>query len=111
MANDPPINRRMVFGYKQARAAGLGGVRPSRSPRQVNRCIKESKEARLSVSFLRDEIGNDLEWEPFIRHRVREGCGTHEIACELYLMQTYMFEKESGLSLAGRLQRFDRWSN
>jgi hypothetical protein len=46
MTNDKPTSQRMGFGYGQARAAGLGGVRASRSPRQVNKIIQENKSAR-----------------------------------------------------------------
>ena len=60
MTNDKPTSLRMGFGYGQARAAGLGGVRASRSPRQVNQILKENKSARDATESLR-EYAKDVD--------------------------------------------------
>jgi hypothetical protein len=79
MANDPPTNLRMGFGYHQARVAGLGGIRESRSPRQVNRYINERKTVREATAWLRDEVKKDAEWSPFVQHWISEGCNAQEV--------------------------------
>jgi len=58
----------MGFGYRQAREAGLGGIRGSRSPQQVNRLIEETKIARK----LREIVTDDPEWAPFVQHWIME---------------------------------------
>jgi len=63
----------MGFGYKQARAAGLRGIRADRSPGQVNRTVAKSKEERECVYYLRAAVEADPEWGPFIAHWVNEG--------------------------------------
>ena len=88
MANDPPTNLRMGFGYHQARAAGLGGIREARSPRQVNHFIAESKATREATAELR-EAAKDPEWVAFITHRIAEGRSARDIAEELYWMKRY----------------------
>jgi hypothetical protein len=70
MANDPPSNLRMGFGYHQARAAGLGGLRQDKSPRQVNREISDRRITTGDVvSFLgvRGQVGS-LELEAAMDH-------------------------------------------
>lgn len=69
MANDPPTNLRMGFGYQQARQSGLGGVRADRSPRAVNKITRVNK----LVKGLLDEIEKDPGWEPFVVHWLSNG--------------------------------------
>ena len=73
MRNDPPTSLRRGYGYHQARAAGLGGLRADRSPRQVNLLIKGRKAQREAEKQLREEIAKDAEWAPFVEHWIREG--------------------------------------
>jgi hypothetical protein len=80
MANDPPTTLRMGFGYNQARAAGLGGLRADRSPRQVNRLIHDRKPVREATRYLRESIERDPEWTPFVEHWIREGLTALDIA-------------------------------
>ena len=110
MANDPPTNLRMGFGYHQARAAGLGGLRASRSPRQVNLYIEESKADREAIRQLR-EAQKDGEWIPFILHRIDEERTAQEIANELYWIKRYARAKAQGYSLAYRLRHHWPYSN
>jgi hypothetical protein len=72
MKNDKPTSLRRGFGYEQARAAGLGGVLASRSPRQVNKILKEKKSTRSATELLR-ESAQDPDWVPLIKYRVAEG--------------------------------------
>jgi hypothetical protein len=64
MANDDPTSLRMGFGHHQARRAGLGGVRPDRSPRAVNKITRDNK----LVKRLLDELESDPDWKPFVVH-------------------------------------------
>jgi hypothetical protein len=99
MANDDPTSLRMGFGFHQARAAGLGGVRASRSPRQVNRHIKDNKAAREAIRHLQ-EAQKDEEWHPFIRHRIDEGRTAQEISDELRWIDRYARMRARGYSVA-----------
>lgn len=58
----------MGLGYHQARAAGLGAIRESRSPRQVNIQIRTAQAARE----LRKKVEEDREWGPFVKHFIEE---------------------------------------
>ena len=75
MANDQATSLRMGFGYHQARASGLGGVRQERSPQQVNREVGERQIAKQ----IREFIESEPEWAPFIAHWVKEKLTAHEI--------------------------------
>jgi hypothetical protein len=86
----------MGFGYHQARAAG-GGVRESRSPRQVNRYIKDSRETREAIVELRG-TANDPEWTPLIEHRIKAGCTAAQIADEIYWIRRYARMRAKGYS-------------
>jgi transposase len=97
MANDDPTSLRMGFGYHQARASGLGGIRADRSPRQVNRYIEENRATRNATRHLQ-EAAKDPECEQFIRHRVGEGRSAQEIWNELSLIQTYARMRARGYS-------------
>jgi phage-related protein len=94
MANDDPTSLRMGFGYHQARASGLGGVRPDRSPNQVNKYVSASKAARQ----LQQKIQADAGWRPFVAHWLQEGMGAEEVAYMLYLAETYVRLKKRGYS-------------
>ncbi len=107
MANDPPTSLRMGFGYHQARAAGLDGIRQSRSPQQVNRYVAKNKETRETIRFLR-EAANDPHWKPFITHRVAEGRNARQISVELHAMRMYTFMRSRGGAVESCLKRF--WS-
>jgi hypothetical protein len=69
----------MGFGYRQARAAGLGGLRSDRSPRQVNRFVNDRKSEREAAAWLREQVANDPEWGPFVEHWVRKGLSASEV--------------------------------
>jgi hypothetical protein len=103
MANDPPTNLRMGFGYHQARAAGLGGIRGSRSPRQVNRDIEERKANRKAVRHLQ-KAQEDGEWIPFILHRIAEGRTVQDISDELGLIEAWVRHRR--YSIQWRLRNF-----
>jgi len=98
--NDPPTTMRMGFGYEQARSAGLGGVRPSRSPRQVNRSIKDAQVARE----LRKEVDKDPDWAPFVKHWIEEGRSSERTLHGLRCAQRYVWAKRKGYSLQFRLR-------
>ena len=100
MANDPPTALSMRFGYHQARASGLGGVRESRSPRQVNKFIEESQVARK----LRAEVEKDTEWGPFVKHWIEDSRSADETFRALYRAQMYVWLKRKGYSLKYRLR-------
>ena len=101
--NDHPTNRRMGFGFEQARAAGLDGVRPDRSPRQVNKIVRENKETRDAIRELQ-EVRDDPEWEAFIKHRASQGHDAQSIATEVYWIKRYASEKAKGYRLEGLLK-------
>jgi hypothetical protein len=103
MANDQPTSLRMGFGYGQARAAGLGGIRASRSPRQVNQITEENKKTRHALETLR-EMAKDPEWAPYIKHRIAEGCSADVMADEAYWMDRYSRMRRRGFSVAGCLK-------
>jgi hypothetical protein len=103
MRNDPPSTLRRIHGYQQARAAGLGGIRADRSPKQFNRAVDEQKATREAMREL-VEAKNDPEWVPFIVFRAREGRAALEIATELYWIKRFAWAKAQGFSLAGRLR-------
>ena len=98
MANDDPTSLRMGFGYHQARASGLGGVRSDRSPNQVNKYTSASKAAR----GLRREIEADPEWGPFVAHWLQQGIGAVEVAYMLFLAQSYARQMTRGYSFKYR---------
>lgn len=89
MRNDPPTSLRRGYGYRQARAAGLGGVRADRSPRQVNNYIKARKADDNGKEYLRDEIHKDPEWGPFVEHWIREGLSVNDVVNALYNAKYY----------------------
>ncbi len=89
MANDKPTNQRMGFGYSQARAAGLGGVRASRSPNQVNKLVKESKSNREYTRLLRIQMRIDPEWRQLIELRISEGHAPQTIYEEIRSIEHY----------------------
>jgi hypothetical protein len=88
VANDDPTSLRMGFGYRQARAAGLDGLRASRSPRQFNRCVEDSKATREALRYLRD-VGTDPDWERLIKYRISEHCSAQDISEEIYWINRY----------------------
>ncbi len=73
MANDPPTNLRIGFGYPQARAAGLGGIRRDRSPKQVNRITADNKTDRFMEDLVLRWMDGDRDWVPFVAHWLKEG--------------------------------------
>src|SRR4051812_17920539 len=108
MSNDKPTSLRMGFGYGQARAAGLGGLRSARSPNQVNRITKENKANREAIKDLRD-AARDPGWAPYLKHRAQEGCSAEAIAEEFYWMQRYFRMRQRGFSVAGALKYHWPW--
>jgi hypothetical protein len=98
MANDPPTSLRMGFGYYQARAAGLDGLREARSPRQVNRLIKDARAYRAVVDYLRKKA-RDPNWAALIKHRIDEGCNVSVIEEEIYWIDRYAAARNRGCSL------------
>jgi hypothetical protein len=104
MANDKPTSLRMGFGYGQARAAGLGSVLASRSPRQVNAILQENKYARDTIESLR-EYAKDVDWALLITHRVEEGNTSEQINEEISWIRRYAWARSQGFSLASRLKR------
>ena len=72
MANDPPTTLRMDFGYRKARAAGMGGIRADRSPKQASRIIKENKRERDAAKAA-DELRSDPGWKQFVDWHLSEG--------------------------------------
>jgi hypothetical protein len=94
MANDQPTSLRMGFGYGQARASGMGGIRADRSPNQVNLYVRESKAA----SMLREEVEADPDWKPFVEHWIRDGMSAEVIQNALWRAQAYMRFKSRGYS-------------
>lgn len=100
MANDDPTSLRMGFGYHQARAAGLGGVREARSPRQVNQHINSAQMARK----LRAEVMNDGEWGPLVKHLIEQGVGPVDAFDVLGRAKMYMWLKRKGFPLKYRLR-------
>jgi hypothetical protein len=107
MANDHPTSLRMGFGYHQARASGMGGIRADRSPRQVNRYIKDSKDAREATRRLREEIANDPEWVPFVEHWVCEGLSAPEVFQSLSNAQYDVWLRRKGFHrLRARYAKF-----
>jgi hypothetical protein len=103
MVNDKPTHLRMGFGYGQARAAGLGGLRTPRSPRQVNKIANGNRTLRAATDQIR-EFAKDPEWVPLIKHLVSEGLPAEEISDELYWVRRYAWAKTKGFSLAWRLK-------
>lgn len=73
----------MGFGYHQARAAGLDGLRQDRSPRQVNLEIGERKIARQ----LRAEVEKDPDWGPFVEHWVKSKLPAKDVLQALWNAQ------------------------
>ena len=102
MANDPPSSLRMGFGYHQARASGLGGIRESRSPRQVNKLIEKNQIGRKVLS----EVERDAEWGPFVAHWIESGRSVDETYDALHRAKMYLWLKRQGHSLKFRL----RWT-
>jgi hypothetical protein len=98
----------MGFGYGQARAAGLGGIRASRSPGQVNKITKENKESRHAIEKLR-EIAKDPEWKPYIEHRIAQGHSASEIAEEYYWMERYSRMRRRHYSVSFCLKHHWPW--
>jgi hypothetical protein len=92
MANDKPTSLRMGFGYGQARAAGLGGVRADRSPRQVNKITKENQNTRRATTDLR-RLAEDPEWIPLIKFLAGEGATAEEISEEIYWVNRYAWAR------------------
>jgi len=103
MANDKPTSLRMGFGYEQARSAGLGGVRASRSPKQVNKNLEQNKTEREATAAL-VEIAEDPEWICLIKHRAAEGLTAKQISEEIYWIDRFARAKARGHSLAYRLK-------
>ena len=103
MANDQPTSLRMGFGYGQARAAGLGGIRASRSPNQVNKIIQENKSTREAIESLR-EYAKDSAYAILITHRAEEGCTAEHINEEISWIRRYAFARSRGYSFAFRLK-------
>jgi|KBSSwiStaDraftv2_1062776.scaffolds.fasta_scaffold341951_3 hypothetical protein len=95
MRNDPPTTLRRVYGYHQARASGVGGVRADRSPRQVNRYWAERKEANENIEYVRQIVDADPEWLPFVLHWKGEGLTVAQIADSLHDAKYYMWHKSS----------------
>jgi hypothetical protein len=108
MVNDKPTSLRMGFGYGQARAAGLRGVRPSRSPNQVNRITRENKASREAMKALQ-EFAKDPAWGPYLKHRAAEGCSAEMIAEELQWMERYFRMRQRGFSVTWCLKYHWPW--
>lgn len=98
MANDHPTSLRMGFGYRDARAAGLGGIRADRSPRQYNKIVDENKAEREALNSLR-EAAKDPEWIPLIEHRVAEKLAAQRIANEIAWTERYTKWRARGYSI------------
>jgi hypothetical protein len=92
MANDPPTNLRMGFGYHQARQSGMGGIRQDRSPNQVNREIDERQIAKQ----IREVIESDPEWAPFVAHWVKEKVKARDIIQSLSNAQVDAWRRRKG---------------
>jgi hypothetical protein len=75
----------MGFGYHQARAAGLRGLRTDRSPNQVNRIIDNRKTERAGICYIRGMVESDPEWGPFVEHWVSEGLSADDVSSALAL--------------------------
>jgi hypothetical protein len=103
MTNDKPTSLRMGFGYGQARAAGLGGVLTPRSPRQVNKILKENRSSREVTDSLR-EYAKDHDWALLITHRIEEGNAPEQINEEIFWIRRYAWARSKGHSLASRLK-------
>jgi hypothetical protein len=87
MANDPPTSLKMGFGYRQARAAGLEGIRRDRSPRQVNLIVRDRKSEKEALEYIQGMVADDPEWKPFVEHWVREGLNAQAVVTALYNAQ------------------------
>ena len=92
MANDQPTSLRMGFGYGQARASGMGGIRADRSPDQVNREISERKVAKQ----IREEVELDPEWGPFVEHWIRERLEAQDILQALWNAKFDVWRRRKG---------------
>jgi hypothetical protein len=68
MSNDDPTSLRMLFGYEQARTAGVVGFSGSRTAWQMDFDLKESK-ARKEIRAL---VGRNPSFEPRVRQLIRE---------------------------------------
>ncbi len=103
MTNDKPTSLKMEFGYGQARAAGLGGIRAPRSPRQVNKILEGNKSARDATESLR-EYAKDHDWALLITHRIEEGNTPEQMNEEISWIRRYAWARSKGYSLAFRLK-------
>lgn len=92
MANDHPTSLRMLFGYYNARQAGLGGVRADRSPREINKISRSNK---LIKELLR-EVETDPEWEPFVVHWIKNGFSIESTMASLQRAKSYAWYKSRG---------------
>ena len=108
MANDQPTSLRMGFGYGQARAAGLGGIRAPRSPNQVNKITRANKANKEAIEALR-ETAKDPQWRAYLEHRAQEGCSSEVIADEFYWMERYTRARARGSSVDWCLKRHWRY--
>lgn len=97
MTNDPPSALRMGFGYRQARAAGLGGIRAARSPRQVNIEMSERRIARE----LRDVVERDPQWGPFVEHWIKEGLKPRDVLQSLRYAEFDAYWRRRGYAKLG----------
>jgi len=86
----------MGFGYKQARAAGLRGIRQSRSPKQVNRITGKAKLDRFMVNLVLERGGNDPEWKFFVAHWLSEGLDITEVLMGLHWAKKYADYRQRG---------------
>src|SRR4051812_6148188 len=93
----------MGFGYGQARAAGLGGVRAPRSPRQVNKILQKNKSERGATEALR-EYSKDPDWGRLIKHRAAEGQKAEQIDNEIYWIKRFAWARSKRFGLAFRLK-------
>jgi predicted transcriptional regulator len=100
MANDHPTSLRLGFGYHQARKSGLGGIRPDRSPNQVNRYVSGSKAAREITR----EIENDPEMGEFVVHWIQNGISAEETLEDMSRLRQFMRMKKTGYSLPYRIK-------
>lgn len=99
MANDDPTSLRMGFGYRQARAAGLGGIRAPRSSRQVNSIIRENRANHEATEKLRAAVQNP-DWIPLVEHRAAQGLTAEKIEDEIYWIERYARMRARGYSVA-----------
>jgi hypothetical protein len=74
----------------------------------VNKITQENKETRQAIEQLR-EAAKDAEWQPYIEHRVAQGCSAAAIADEWHWMKRYVRMRTRGFSVAFCLKYHWPW--